>query len=43
VTVASFNARALRTVESLGFEKVGTFEAARNARAFTVLVRSEAD
>jgi ribosomal-protein-alanine N-acetyltransferase len=43
VTVASFNARALRTVESLGFEKVGTFEAARDARAFTVLVRSEAD
>jgi RimJ/RimL family protein N-acetyltransferase len=42
VTVASFNARALRTVESLGFERVGTFKAARDARDFTVLVRPEA-
>lgn len=39
VTVASFNARALRTVESLGFERVGTFKAARDARDFVVLVR----
>ncbi len=41
VTVASFNARALRTVESLGFERVATFKAARDARDFVVLVRPE--
>lgn len=40
VTVASFNARALRTVESLGFERVGTFKATRDAREFHVLVRA---
>ena len=39
VTVASFNTRALRTVEPLGFERVGTFKAARDARDFVVLVR----
>ena len=43
VTVASFNLRALRTVESLGFERVGSFEAARDGRPFEVLVRREAD
>ncbi|MFI5624536.1 GNAT family N-acetyltransferase [Nocardioides sp. NPDC051685] len=41
VTVASFNTRALRTVDSLGFERVGTFTATRGARNFHVLVRSE--
>lgn len=41
VTVAAFNERALRTVGSLGFERVGTFEARRDARPFVVLVRSE--
>jgi RimJ/RimL family protein N-acetyltransferase len=41
VTVASFNTRALRTVESLGFERVGTFNATRGARNFHVLVRAE--
>ena len=41
VTVASFNARARRTVESLGFERVGTFEALRDGRGFDVLVRPE--
>jgi len=41
VTVASFNSRALRTVRSLGFEQVGSFEAARDARRFDVLVRVE--
>ncbi len=41
VTVASFNARARRTVESLGFEHVGSLAAARDGRAFDVLVRSE--
>jgi ribosomal-protein-alanine N-acetyltransferase len=42
VTVASFNARALHTVESLGFERVGSFKASRDARDFDVLVRAEA-
>ncbi|MFC4786473.1 GNAT family N-acetyltransferase [Nocardioides sp. MAHUQ-72] len=41
VTVASFNARALRTVESLGFGRVGRFDAARDGRSFEVLVRPE--
>jgi ribosomal-protein-alanine N-acetyltransferase len=41
VTVASFNTRALRTVESLGFRRVGRFNAPRDGRAFEVLVRSE--
>lgn len=42
VTVAAFNARALRTIESLGFVRVATFEAARDGREFVVLVRDEA-
>lgn len=41
VTVASFNLRALRTVESLGFERVGSFAAARDGSPFEVLVRAE--
>jgi ribosomal-protein-alanine N-acetyltransferase len=41
VTVASFNARARRTVESLGFEQVGSFAALRDGRRFDVLVRAE--
>ena len=41
VTVASSNLRALRTVESLGFERVGSFAAARDGRPFEVLVRDE--
>jgi ribosomal-protein-alanine N-acetyltransferase len=41
VTVASFNLRALRTVESLGFERVASFAAARDGRPFEVLVRAE--
>jgi ribosomal-protein-alanine N-acetyltransferase len=43
VTVAGFNARARRTVESLGFEHVGSFAAARDGRPFDVLVRYETD
>jgi ribosomal-protein-alanine N-acetyltransferase len=42
VTVASFNLRALRTVEGLGFERVGRFDAATDGRGFEVLVRPEA-
>ena len=41
VTVASFNARARRTVESLGFRPVGSFRAARDGREFDVLIRPE--
>ncbi|MBD3947442.1 GNAT family N-acetyltransferase [Nocardioides ganghwensis] len=41
VTVASFNVRARRTVESLGFEVVGSFAARRDGRPFDVLVRAE--
>ena len=41
VTVAGFNARARRTVESLGFELVGSFAARRDGRPFDVLVRRE--
>jgi ribosomal-protein-alanine N-acetyltransferase len=41
VTVASFNARARRTVESLGFEVIGSFAANRDGRPFDVLVRDE--
>lgn len=41
VTVASFNARALRTVESLGFKRIGAFEASRDGREFIVLARQE--
>lgn len=39
VTVAAFNARALRTVEALGFVRVATFEATRDGREFVVLTR----
>jgi ribosomal-protein-alanine N-acetyltransferase len=42
VTVASFNLRALRTVDSLGFRRVASFAAARDGRSFEVLVRDEA-
>ncbi len=41
VTVASFNVRALRTVEALGFERVGRFHASRDGRSFEVLLRPE--
>lgn len=41
VTVASFNVRALRTVESLGFVGRGRFDATRDGRSFEVLVRPE--
>jgi ribosomal-protein-alanine N-acetyltransferase len=41
VTVASFNIRARRTVESLGFVHVGSFAASRDGRPFDVLVRRE--
>ncbi len=42
VTVAAFNARALRVVRGLGFVETARFEAARDGRPFVVLVRPEA-
>jgi ribosomal-protein-alanine N-acetyltransferase len=39
VTVATFNARALRTVEALGFQRTGQFSAATDGRSFEVLIR----
>lgn len=40
VTVATFNARALRTVEALGFERIGQFSAS-DGRSFDVLIHPE--
>ena len=41
VTVASFNARALRVVRSLGFRGVASFLAAADGGSFEMLVRPE--
>lgn len=41
VTLASFNARARRTVRSLGFETVGSFEATKTGMDFDVFVKPE--
>jgi len=41
VTIASFNVRAQRVVESLGFRNVGRFDALKNGRSYEVLVRHE--
>jgi RimJ/RimL family protein N-acetyltransferase len=41
VTVATFNARALRTVEALGFQGVCHFNSAGDGRSFEVLVHPE--
>jgi [ribosomal protein S18]-alanine N-acetyltransferase len=41
VTVAAFNARALRTVEALGFTRLSRFEATADGRPFEILIRSE--
>jgi [ribosomal protein S18]-alanine N-acetyltransferase len=41
VTVASWNLRALRTVQSLGFQRLATFTATHDARDFAVLLRAE--
>jgi len=41
VTVASFNTRALHTVESLGFERAGQFNSTHDGRSFEVLIRPE--
>ena len=41
VTVAAFNSRALRTVAAMGFQPLGSFDAATDGRAFEVLLRPE--
>lgn len=41
VTVATFNQRALRVVESLGFQNLGNFDATTDGRSFAVLLRRE--
>lgn len=41
VTVAAFNTRALRVVESLGFTRRARFEASGSGRPFEVLVREQ--
>lgn len=41
MTIATFNARALRVVGSLGFAKVGSFNASTDGRSYEVVVRSE--
>ena len=41
VTVASFNTRALRTVEALGFQRTGQFYATGDRRSFDVLIQPE--
>ena len=41
VTVATFNTRALRVVEYLGFERVGRFDATTTGQSCEVLIRPE--
>jgi [ribosomal protein S18]-alanine N-acetyltransferase len=41
VTVASFNARALRVVEALGFSPVEEFRAGTDGRLYRILIRPE--
>lgn len=41
VTVATFNTRALRVVEALGFQRVGQFNATTDGRSFEVLIRPD--
>jgi [ribosomal protein S18]-alanine N-acetyltransferase len=42
VTIASFNLRARRVVEALGFQQVSIFRASANGRSYDVLRRPEA-
>ena len=41
VTVASFNLRALRVVEALGFRRVDSFRATTSGRSYEILTRPE--
>jgi [ribosomal protein S18]-alanine N-acetyltransferase len=42
VTVATFNLRAQRVVQALGFQPAGRFAASTDGRSFVILVRPEA-
>lgn len=41
VTIASFNVRAQRVVEALGFRRIGSFLASSDQRSYDILVRPE--
>jgi ribosomal-protein-alanine N-acetyltransferase len=41
VTIATFNVRARRVVEALGFRRVDSFKALADGRSFEILVRPE--
>lgn len=41
VTIATFNVRAQRVVEALGFRNAGSFRALADGRSFEILVRPE--
>ncbi len=41
VTVASFNLRARKVVQSLGFRPAGSFAASTDGRSYEVLIRPE--
>jgi ribosomal-protein-alanine N-acetyltransferase len=41
MTIATFNVRAQRVVQSLGFAKVGSFNASTDGRSYEIVVRSE--
>jgi RimJ/RimL family protein N-acetyltransferase len=41
VTIATFNVRAQRVVEALGFRDIGSFRALADGRSYEMLVRSE--
>jgi [ribosomal protein S18]-alanine N-acetyltransferase len=43
MTIATFNQRAQRAVEALGFHKVGCFQGSADGRSYEVLVRQEAN
>jgi [ribosomal protein S18]-alanine N-acetyltransferase len=43
MTIATFNQRAKRVVEALGFHEVGCFQGSADGRSYEVLVRQEAD
>jgi len=41
MTIASFNLRAQRVVQALGFRRVGSFAASTDGRSYELLVRPE--
>ncbi len=42
VTVTTFNPRAQRVVEALGFRKISSFRASADGRSYEILIRPEA-